>query len=137
MEEHTDKHLDRLTEKALRKVSIESPSADFTNRVMDQINASLASKTTVYKPPISRWGWIFIAVSILAMIGYGLFSPDLESLGWVGTPDMSVIIDNPITQALSSVTVSKIAFYAIGVFGLLFFVQIPMMKYYFDRRLGF
>ena len=44
---------------------------------------------------------------------------------------------NKVTEAISGITFSKTLMYAVGLSGLLFFVQIPMMKHFFDKRLEY
>ena len=39
MSENIDKHIKNLVDKTMKKASLESPSLDFTNAVMAQLNA--------------------------------------------------------------------------------------------------
>lgn len=137
MEDHTEQHFDKLAKKVMQSSLLESPSLDFTNNVMAEVKANVASDITVYEPLISKRTWFILSVLFTGGLIYSLLGTDFESLGWIGEIDFSVISNNKVTEALGGITVSKILAYAIGFFGLVFFIQIPMMKHYFDKRLEF
>ena len=136
MQDHTEQHLDKLARKVMQSSSLESPSLDFTANIMAKVKASGISHITVYKPLISKSTWLIVAVLIFGGLSYGIFG-DIEGLGWVDKVDLSVISNNKITEAISGITFSKTAMYAIGLCGLVFFIQIPMMKYYLNKRLEY
>ena len=136
MKDHTEQHLDKLAKKAMKSSSLESPSLDFTANIMARVEAYATSDITVYKPLITKKAWIVILVVVFAGLGYTIFVSGIESLGWFDKIDYSIISNNKVTQAISGITISKILAYSIGFFGLLFFVQIPMMKHYFDKRMA-
>jgi len=137
MEDHTEQHFDKLAKKVMQSSLLESPSLDFTNNVMAEVKANVASNITVYEPLISKRTWFILSVLFAGGLIYSLLGTDFESLGWIGEIDFSVISNNKVTEAIGGITVSKILAYAIGFFGLVFFIQIPMMKHYFDKRLEF
>jgi len=136
MEDHTEQHFDKLAKKVMKISLLESPSLDFTTNVMARVEASAVNDITVYKPLISKRTWFIISVLFIGGLIYSLMGTDVESTGWLSKIDFSVISDNKVTQAISGITISKTLAYAIGFFGLVFFIQIPMMKHYFDKRLG-
>jgi hypothetical protein len=137
MKEHTEQHLDKLAKKVMKSSSIESPSLEFTANIMSKIEVSISSSVTVYKPLISKSAWLLISILVIGGLSYGIFGSGLESLGWFDTIDFSIISNNKLTEAISGITISKTLMYAVGFCGLLFFVQIPMMKHYLDKRLDF
>ncbi len=137
MKEYTEQHLDKLAKKVMQLSSLESPSLDFTAKIMAKVEASATSSITVYKPLISKSGWLIISILVIGGLTYGIFSSGLEGLGWFDNVDYSIISNNKVTEAISGITFSKTLMYAIGLCGLVFFIQIPMMKHYFDKRLEF
>ena len=137
MKEHTEQHLDKLAKKVMQSSLLESPSLDFTANIMAKVEASATSHVTVYKPLISKKAWLLISILVIGSLSYGIFGNGLESLGWFDSIDYSIISNNKVTEAISGITFSKTLMYAVGLCGLLFFVQIPMMKYYFDKRLEY
>lgn len=136
MQDHTEQHLDKLAKKVMQSSTLESPSLDFTANIMAKVKASGISHVTVYKPLISKRTWIIVAVLILGGLSYGIFG-NIEGLGWVDKVDLSIISNNKVTDAISGFTMSKTLMYAIGVCGLVFFIQIPMMKYFMNKRLEY
>lgn len=134
MKEHTEQHLDKLAKKVMQLSSLKSPSLDFTAKIMAKVETSSTSSITVYKPLISKSGWLIISILVIGGLTYGIFSSGLEGLGWFDNVDYSIISNNKVTEAIYGVTFSKTLMYAIGFFGLVFFIQIPMMKHYFNRQ---
>jgi len=136
MQDHTEQHLDKLAKKVMQSTALESPSLDFTANIMAKVEGIATSSVTKYKPLISKRTWFVIAILVVASLAYGLFG-GLEGLGWFDKIDLSVISNNKISDAISGITFSKTLMYAIGLCGLVFFIQIPMMKYYLDKRLEY
>ena len=133
MKDHTEQHLDNLAKKAMKASLLESPSNDFTANIMKQIEPIKIGSSTVYKPLISKYGWfgiiaILIGISVYVMFGNVDSSPLLETI------DYSVISNNKVTDVLSGIKFSKTLMYAIGFFGLVFFIQIPLMKHLMNKR---
>lgn len=137
MKEHTEQHLDRLAKKVMQSSLPESPSLDFTTNVMAKIEASTISHKTVYKPIISKRAWLILIILVVGSLSYGFFSGGIESLGWFDTIDYGIISNNKVTEAISGIKFSKTLMYAIGFCGLVFFIQISMMKHYFNKRLEY
>lgn len=136
MQEKTEQHLDKLVKKAIQLPPLQSPSVEFTASVMDQIKELPMAKSFVYKPLISIYGWIAIAtcfIGLFVFVGFG----NVSSMSLLEYVDYAVLFDNEIISALSNITKSKTVMYAVGFFGLLFLVQIPLMKHYLNKRLEF
>ncbi len=136
MQDHTEQHLDKLAKKVMQSTSLEKPSLDFTANIMAKVEGITTSDITAYKPLISKRSWFVIAILVIGSLSYGMLG-GLEGLGWFEKIDLSVISDNKITDAISGMTFSKTLIYAIGLCGLVFFIQIPMMKHYLDKRLEY
>jgi hypothetical protein len=136
MKEHTEQHLDNLAKKAMTSSGLKSPSIDFTANVMKEIEPIKIGSSTVYKPLITKYGWfgiiaVLIGVSIYMTLG------NVEGFTLLDTVDYSVISNNKVTSVLSGITFSKTVMYAIGFFGLVFFIQIPLMKHIMTKRLEY
>jgi len=136
MQEHTEQHLDRLAKKVITASPLKSPSVDFTANIMKQIEHVSIGETAVYKPLISKYGWFGI-ITVLVGISLYMILGNVESLSILESVDYSVISNNKVTEALSGIKFSKTLMYAIGFFGLVFFIQIPLMKHYMNKRLEF
>jgi len=134
MKENADKYLDHLAKKVFEKTTIESPSFDFTNIVMSQVNALNENKLTAYKPLISKTSWVFISIVFLVLIGYLFFGVETVNSGWFSTLDFSILSNNKVTNAFSGLAISKTFMYAIVFLGLMLCVQIPLLKHNFDKQ---
>lgn len=136
MKDHTEQHLDSLAKKAMKSSSLETPSVDFTANLMKQIEHVSIGETITYKPLISKNVWIGIIASLIGLSIYMMFG-NIESSTLFDTIDFSLISNNGIAEAVSKIKISKILTYAIGFFGLVFFIQIPLMKHYMNKRLEY
>lgn len=71
MKASEEKIVDQLVSKAIKSVAVKTPSGDFTQTLMDKIQAVQVSQTTiVYEPLISKKMWGLIATIIGGLIGY-------------------------------------------------------------------
>ncbi len=136
MQDHLEQRLDKLAKKVVKSSKLESPSLDFTANVMQQIEASQISHITVYKPLISKRAWLVIAILIISGLTYTIFG-GLQSSPLLESVDLSIISNNQVTEAISSITISKMLSYVIGFGGLAWFVQITLTKHLIDKRLQF
>jgi hypothetical protein len=134
MKDNTDKQLDNLVGKIIKDASLESPSFDFTNSVMSQINSLNTSKSLVYKPLISKTVWGFISIGFLLVVLYAIFGTTTENSSLLTHFDFS-IFDLKWKSVFSGFAFSKTAMYAIVFFGLMFCLQIPFLKHHFNQRL--
>ena len=136
MKQHTEQHLDNLAKKAMKSSSLESPSVDFTANLMKEIEHVKIGESITYKPLITKYVWFAIIAILIGVSIYVTFyntgnSPLMDVI------DYSVISNNKVTNVLSGITFSKTLMYAIGFFGLVFFIQIPLMKHYMNKRLEY
>lgn len=136
MNDNIDKHIENLVDKTMKKVSLESPSFDFTNTVMAQVNALGQSSVTTYKPLISKPMWFAIFAIGLAIVLYIIFGMNTTEIGWLNSVDLSVLTNNKFSNALSGFKVSKTVMYGIVLFGIMLFIQVPILKHYFDKRIA-
>ncbi|WP_412986055.1 hypothetical protein [Pontimicrobium sp. IMCC45349] len=135
MEPHTDQHLDKLVERVIKSSPLESPSKDFTASIMSKIETASVGTSTVYKPLISKTGWLLIILALVSVSVYMMVGNVSNS--WLQSLDYSVITNNKMTEAVSGITFSKSLTYAIVLFGLMFLIQIPLLKNIHNKRLGF
>ena len=68
---------DNFVDKVVKDSSLESPSLDFTNKIMSQINATTQSEITIYKPLISKRAWFIIGALIVGGLTYLMFGNNL------------------------------------------------------------
>jgi len=136
MKEHTEQHLDNLAKKTMISSGMKSPSVDFTANVMKEIEQVSVGESVQYKPLITKYGW-FVIIAVLIGASIYMTLGNVEGFTLLDTVDYSVISNNKVTSLLSGITFSKTVMYAIGFFGLVFFIQIPLMKHIMNKRLEY
>jgi hypothetical protein len=131
MQVNENNNLEKLVDKMMGETALDSPSFDFTSKVMSQVLATKSSGVTVYKPLISTtafitlFGLFFVFCVYLFMYGEG----QNESL--FTTIHYSKLFND---RLLSGFSISKITVYAVVVSILMFYIQIPFLKNHFDKR---
>lgn len=134
MNKELDKYLDDLNKKVIKNTLIESPSIDFTASVMNQVT-ELKTTSFTYKPLISRVGWLVISILIISFIvliayinGITFSSSIFERI------DLGALYNNKLFNTLSNIKVSEAFTNSIILFGIMFSIQIPFLKHYFNKR---
>ena len=136
MQENTEQRLDKLARKVLGQVELESPKSDFTANVMAHIEQLDTQKSKGYQPLISRRVWFIVGIIITGIIIYMYFG-NTQSLGWFEGLDISFFDNFQLAELLSGITISNTTMYVAIFFGALLFVQINLLKNYFNKRLQF
>ncbi|TYA54794.1 hypothetical protein [Formosa maritima] len=136
MKEKKNNQLDTLIKDVMKQSALETPSFNFTANVMQQIAADSKNTATVYKPLISKTGWVVMFIGVLAIIVYILLSGDSQSNGWIDSIDFSVLSNIKIPNLFSGIQFSHTTMYALLFFGIMVCVQIPFLKNYFNKRMS-
>ncbi len=131
MNEQTKKPIEHFVDKVMKSSTLETPSFDFTAKVMSQVKAKVTSRSTVtvYKPLISKTTWGILVLLTAGMIIYSTFSKDTTSLGLIDKLDLS-----KIPNVFSGFKISQTAMYSLLMFTVMLFIQIPILKHYFNKR---
>ena len=136
MNEKIDKQIEKLVERSMKHQSLESPSSNFTAMVMKQVHALEKGTATVYKPLISKPMWFVIFVVTLLVIIYILFGLNTSETGLFNFIDLSILTDNKLSAVFSGFKVSRTVLYSVVLFGVMLFIQVPILKRHFDNRLS-
>jgi len=129
MKENANKHIDQFVDKVMKSSKLETPSFDFTAKVMSQITVTSRSAVTVYKPLISKTTWVILFLLTVGMVGFSFFNKDTSTLGWFDKLDFSIV-----SNLFSGVKISQTTMYSLLMFGVMLFIQIPLLKHYFNKR---
>ncbi|GGI57087.1 hypothetical protein [Winogradskyella haliclonae] len=133
--EQDNKKIEGLVNKLMTADSLEKAPLDFTDKVMARVEALSDSKSIAYKPLIPKYLWWFIASSFIALLCYFLFKEptgDTSFLEKFNLPDISF---NPLDNL--SFEPSNTLMYAVVLFAIMFSIQIPILKQYFNKRLEY
>lgn len=135
MDKHEEKELEAFVDKIMAEAPLESPSADFTKNLMQHIDTVQHKEVYQYKPIVPKQVLVLVFVGLVSLTLYLITQYGLESDGgWFGNVSVEPVFDN-MWDWLENYTSSKILIYAVLLFGLLFFVQVPLMKKQLERNI--
>lgn len=124
----SDKNIENLIDKMMVDHNLESPSIDFTAKIMTQVLATEKSKTKIYRPLISKQIWFAIAAASVALTIYIVMSSrenntEIDPLFAVNFADL-----------LPAISISNNILYAFLVIPFMIMIQIPLLKNYYERK---
>lgn len=133
MDKETDKQLDKFTGKILKDFPRETPSFDFTTKVMDKVDVLSSAQVIEYKPLISKKIWAVVALSVIGVFCYFVFG-DVQFENPALLSKALNFMPNFDSLALPDYKVSNVFLYAF--IGLAFFISIQtfLLKNHFDKR---
>lgn len=132
MKESEDKKLEKLVDHLMKGTELESPSFDFTSKVMLQALASRTNEATVYKALIPTSVFIGILAGFIALTIYLLTNADIQTNNWFLTMDLSSI---DTFTSTSFFEFSKITTYSVVFTTLILLIQISFLKKYFGEQI--
>jgi hypothetical protein len=119
----------------MKETSLESPSYNFTSKVMTNVLAVNKSKATTYKPLISRKGWILIFAGIIAVLLYLLLSDSTQAANHSWLIDFSGKNFIPTLNSSNLFQFSRLTINVVVAATVLVFIQIVLLKNYLNKRL--
>jgi len=127
-----DKNVEQFIEKVIKETSLETPSFDFTSKVMAQV-ALEQSKTIAYKPLISKTTWIALFTGIAAVLAYAFFGGSPENKLDI---NISAFFSEQISGLIPNLHFSDVTTYSVLIIAVMALVQIQLLKHYFDKRVA-
>jgi hypothetical protein len=121
-----DKNIEKFIEKIMEEASLETPSFDFTSKIMAQVTVAESAKIKEYKPLISKQAWFAIFTILVAVIGFSFFGDAQKTQFDFGL--------NSFLKQLPTLHFSDTITYSILIVTLMILIQIPLLKNYFDKR---
>lgn len=133
--EPNDKKLEAFVNKLMANDKLEQPATGFTNQVLGKLN--IESKIIVYKPLISKWVWLAIAVSVIFIVAYALLNHQDSSSGSRLSEFLN--LQQMEFRPLQNIdfNFSKTLIYATVVFAVMIGLQVPLLKSYLNRKIHF
>jgi hypothetical protein len=128
-----NKELEKLVDRMMSDATLQSPSFDFTSKVMSQVLSAKTSDATVYKPLISKWVFMAVFGIVCALSIYVSVYGESTTERWWSFIDYTKIFN---IRLLMGFSISKGAIYAIMVSMAMFCVQIAFLKNYFNKQIG-
>ena len=125
----SDKNIENLIDKMMAEDTLETPSFDFTSKIMAQVLVAEKAKIKPYKPLISISTWIFIGAALALLIAYNVFFAGTENNLEIGKS-----YTDKISGIVSGIHISKTLLYAILIVPFMILVQVGVLKNYFDKK---
>ena len=133
MKEDENKELEQLIGKAMKNMPLETPSFDFTSRVMAQAAITPKKAIPAYKPILPKTFWLVSAIIIIGLICYANFSGTPHEKTSYGI-DLEQAYNSKISHITSQLSFSKTTMYATVALLLAMLVQIPIIRNYFQGK---
>lgn len=128
----SDKNIEQLIEKMMGEEKLQSPSIDFTSKIMAKVESLEEKKIKVYKPLISKPVWISIGLAVAALVIYiSLFSVSENNLK---IDEIGKLYSDKISTVFSGIHFSKNILYAFLIVPFMILVQVGLLKNYFDKK---
>lgn len=131
MQADEDKKIEKLVDRIMKDAVIESPSIDFTSKVMSKALASKTSDVMVYKPLISRSVFIAIFGCIVLLFIYLSMNGEKQENAWFSQIKFGSAYNSGL---ISFFKVSKVMLYAVVSTTVMLLVQVSFLKNYFDKQ---
>lgn len=128
MDKEVDKKLDRLTGKLLKDFSRETPSFDFTTKVMSRVDGLSTSK--VYEPLLSKKTWMILIVFVVGILAYAIFGNIQLENSWA----TFFKAESLPKLGLLDFKMSNVLVYSIVGFTFFTVIQIFILIHQFNKR---
>ncbi len=131
MKASEDKLLEKLVNTVMKDAVAETPSFDFTNKVMSQVLITKKSAVFVYKPLISKSVFFFIFGCFILLFFYLSSNSETQTVSWVNHLNFLTVYNYDITSLFNF---SKITLYSIVFATSLLIIQISFLKNHFNNQ---
>lgn len=132
MKEEQNKGEDFI-KKMMDKSVLESPSADFTLKVMQKL-VKEKQLVALNKPLISKQIWFLIFTFFLLLLSFIFYFMGGRIQDSSTTTLFEKLFDNSIWQLFSNLKFSKTLSYSLLIFSVSILLQVVFIKSYFDKR---
>lgn len=131
MKANEDNHIEKLIDNMMKNQKLDTPSFDFTSKVMNKVMESKKSQTFTYKPLISKQTTIIILSAIAIIVSYALLQGTSGPSKWTITLDFSFLYKNNISGMFNF---SKITTYGSVLGTIMLFIQITFLRNHFNHK---
>lgn len=133
MKENENKELENLVDKAMKNMPLETPSFDFTSRVMAQTAIAPKKVISDYKPILPKSFWLVLTIIIVGLLCYAYFSGTPQEEISYGV-DIKQIYSSKLNNITSDFNFSKTTMYAAIALLLAMLAQIPIIRNHFQGK---
>ena len=130
----TEKNTDEIIKFVIKEASVEEPSADFLNKVMNSVKLeNKLSLSNVYKPLISKSAWAVIA---FVLVSLNIFILTDSSQNSMKLPNIHFALFDKIASInlFERIHFSDTFTFSFVLFSLLVILQLVLIKNYFNKQ---
>lgn len=131
MKVNEDKHIEKLIDNMMKNQKLDTPSFDFTSKVMNKVMESKKSQAFTYKPLISIQTTFIILSAIVILISYALLQGTSGPSKWTIPLNFSFFYKNNISSIFNF---SKITTYGSVLGTIMLFIQITFLRNHFNHK---
>jgi len=131
----TNKNIENLAKYIIKESSIEEPSADFVDKVMNKI--SLVSKPVselTYKPLISKLGWFLISF-IFVLLSIYLLTKNFKQSSLFSNFNFSFFNNLSLIHIFKNINIPSTFTFVFVFFTVLVLFQLLIIKKYFEKKI--
>jgi len=133
MKNKEDKNIEKLVENLMAETAMESPSVDFTAKVMSGVFAVEKKRSLVYKPLISKWAWYIILGSFACLFSFVLFK-NHQNTPMESYFNFSLFNSAKIFNLFSGFQISQMTANVLLAASAMLFIQIFLLRSYLNKR---
>jgi hypothetical protein len=130
MKNKEDKNIKKLVENMMKDAPLETPSFDFTSRVMSEAFLIEKKKSFSYKPVISKGGWFIILASIVGLITWLGFTQNKKA----ANANFPFINGDGLLKIFSGFQFSNTTVNILLLATMMMLIQIILLKSYLNKR---
>lgn len=135
MKNMEDKHIEKLVETLMAETSLESPSVDFTSKVMSGVLAVEKKKSLVYNPVISKWAWYIIFGCIAFLFAFLIFNNAKNTSNSSGSYfNFTFFNSEKFLKLFSGFQISQMTANVLLAASAMLFIQIFLLKSYLNKK---
>ncbi len=135
MDKQEDKKWEEFLDRIMGEAPLESPSKDFTATLLQKIETEAAKEVYQYKPLLSKPVLVGVFIAFAALMAFVVLKFGGQSTdGWFDQLQWEPNFQ-PIWSWMEQYTSSNVLLYAVLLFGVLFFVQLPWLKKQLEQDL--
>ena len=132
MQNSQDKNIEKLVENLMSGTSLDSPSIDFTAKVMSGVFKVEKKKAFIYKPIIPKRAWIIILGTVVALFAFLLFKTAGTSTG--SNFNWAFLNWDKLPKVFSGFDFSTLTANVVFTASIMAFIQVFLLKTYFNKR---
>lgn len=122
-----DKKVEEFIEKVFSETTLETPSFDFTSKIMAQVTVLEQRKIKEYKPLISKPVWFAIFLILVTMMSFAVFGTSEKT-------QFDFDFSAKMVSLIPSIHFSDATTYSVLIVTMMVLIQIPLLKNYFEKR---